>query len=133
MASHHGGDLDLDAFMDWLHKIGRHVCKELGFKQIVGPASAKLPVPVDGVSLCLDSTDREGRYGFAGSVEALAALGLLAQLSQAMKDLGQDGDYSGFSVKEVEEAMELVDEELANKQLVVRVYKPWVQGAASAS
>jgi hypothetical protein len=133
MASHYGGDLDLDAFMDWLHKIGRHVCKELGFKQIVGPDSTKLPVPVDGVSLCLDSRDREGRYGFAGSVEALAALSLLARLSQAMKDLGQDGDYSGFSVKEVEEAMELVDEGLANKQLEVRIYKPWVQATASAS
>jgi hypothetical protein len=54
------------------------VCKELGFKQIVGPASTKLPVLVDGVSLCLDSIDRESWYRFAGSVEALAALGLLA-------------------------------------------------------
>jgi hypothetical protein len=54
------------------------VCKELGFKQIVGPASTKLPVLVNGVSLCLNSIDREGQYGFAGLVEALAALGLLA-------------------------------------------------------
>ena len=40
-----------------------------------------------------------------------------------MKDLGQDKDYSGFSVKEVEEAIELVDKGLANKQLEVQVYK----------
>jgi hypothetical protein len=43
----------------------------------VGPCSAKLPVLVDGVSLCLDSIDREGWYGFVDSVEALVALGLL--------------------------------------------------------
>ena len=57
------------------------MCKELGFKQIVGPDFTKLPVLVDGVSLCLDSKDREGWYGFASSVKALAALSLLAQLS----------------------------------------------------
>jgi hypothetical protein len=51
----------------------------------VGPTSALLPVPVDGVSLRLDGGDKEGRYGFEGSVAVLRALDLLARLSQAMK------------------------------------------------
>lgn len=100
------------------------MCKELGFKQIVRPDFTKLPVLVNKISLCLDSKDKEGQYRFASLVKALAALSLLAQLSQAMKDLRQDKDYLGFSVKEVEEAIELVDKGLANKQLKVQVYKP---------
>jgi hypothetical protein len=34
-----------------------------------------------------------------------------------MKNIGENRYYSGFGVAEVKEAMELVDEELANKQL----------------
>jgi len=49
-----------------------------------------------------------------------------------MKDIGENRDYSGFGVAEVKEAMELVDEELANKQLKVWVYKSWVRALAAA-
>jgi hypothetical protein len=131
MAAYHA--LDLDTFMDWLNKIAKHVCQELGFQQIVGPTSALLPVPVNGVSLRLDGSDGEGRYGFKGSAAALVALGLLARLSQAMKDEGEEGAYAGFGVREVRAAMALVDQDLAGGHLVVQVYKPWVRRGAAAS
>jgi hypothetical protein len=117
-------EVDLDKFMDWLHKISALVCKEMGFKQIVGPASVKLPLPVDGVSLQLDSTDEQRRYAFTlGTAIAQDALGFLARLSQAMKDRGEDGDYRDFDGGEVEIAMALIDEEIASQKLLISVFR----------
>jgi hypothetical protein len=90
--------VDLDEFMDWLH--AALVSKEMGFSRL---SSAKLSLPVNGVSLQLDGTEEQRQYAFiSGTAVAQDALGFLARLNNAMKDRGEDGDSRDFDGGKVE-------------------------------